>query len=182
MQDVHYYSDDVFTVSEFLTPAECEDHIRLTESIGYGLAPINSIFGPAFRPEIRNNERVMLDDPERAAALWARAKVWAPQRLGQWHTVGLNERFRFYRYDPGQQFNWHQDGAYERANGERSWVTFMVYLNDGFEGGTTTFAFCEVVPKQGTALFFSHELPHCGEPVTAGRKYVLRSDIMYARA
>ncbi len=54
-------------------------------------------------------------------------------------------------------------------------------LNDGFEGGATAFDFDKVVPEQGMALFFLHSLPHCGEPVIAGRKYVLRSDIMYAR-
>jgi len=52
---------------------------------------------------------------------------------------GLNERLRFYRYDPGQKFDWHQDGYYERENGERSQFTFMVYLNDGFGGGGTSF-------------------------------------------
>ena len=34
-------------------------------------------------------------------------------------TTGLNERWRFYRYDPGQQFDWHFDGAYERSPLER---------------------------------------------------------------
>jgi hypothetical protein len=49
--------------------------------------------------------------------------------------VGLNERFRFYRYDPGQHFAPHMDGCYQRANGEESQFTFLVYLNDGFVGG-----------------------------------------------
>jgi hypothetical protein len=31
------------------------------------------------------------------------------------------------------------------------------------------------------AIVFPHELPHCGAEVVAGRKYVLRSDIMFAR-
>jgi hypothetical protein len=145
--DIRYYSDDVFTVSKFLDSAECDEYIQLTESIGCDLAPINSMFGPAIRPEIRNDERVMLDDPERAAGLWARASVWAPTKLGNWRALGLNERLRCYRYNPGQQFNWHRDGAFERANGERSWFTFMVYLNAGFEGGTTSFMFADVVPE-----------------------------------
>ena len=32
------------------------------------------------------------------------------------------------------------------------------------------------------ALIFEHELLHEGAAVTAGRKYVLRSDVMYGRA
>ncbi len=35
-----------------------------------------------------------------------------------------------------------------------------------------------VVPAKGMALLFYHPIPHRGDPVIAGRKYVLRSDIM----
>ena len=49
--------------------------------------------------------------------------------------VGANERFRCYRYKPGQKFAAHYDGAFERDETERSLLTFMVYLNDDFEGG-----------------------------------------------
>ena len=37
-----------------------------------------------------------------------------------------------------------------------------------------------VNPKEGTALFFVHSTHHKGEPVKIGRKYVLRTDVMYA--
>ena len=37
----------------------------------------------------------------------------------------------------------------------------------------------KVVPRRGMALFFEHHLNHKGEPVTHGRKYVLRTDVMY---
>lgn len=181
MQDLRYYSDEAFTVTEFFSPEECQTYIQLSEKLGYDRAPINSSLGPAFRPDIRNNQRVMLDDTQLAAQLWARATDWTPHTLGLWRAVGMNERFRFYRYDPGQQFHWHRDGVFERDNGERSWLTFMIYLNDGFEGGATAFDFAKVAPEQGMALFFLHSLPHCGEPVIAGRKYVLRSDITYKR-
>ena len=75
-----------------------------------------------------------------------------------------------------------------RENGERSQFTFMVYLNDGFGGGGTSFAdprrrlfdAFTVVPKKGSALFFYHHLDHRGDEVTSGRKYVLRSDVMYS--
>ena len=67
----------------------------------------------------------------------------------------------------------------------------MIYLNDGFEGGATSFAELDdrmrdedrltVNPRQGMALIFAHPLLHKGEPVVSGRKYVLRTDVMYAR-
>ena len=103
--------------------------------------------------------------------------------------VGVNERIRFYRYDPGQQFDWHTDGFFRRDELEQSRLTFMVYLNDGFAGGETSFsgdgctprfADFSVTPSTGLALFFTHMLPHKGQPVTEGRKYVLRTDVMYS--
>lgn len=37
----------------------------------------------------------------------------------------------------------------------------------------------DVVPRLGRVLLFQHNLWHCGERVSAGCKYVLRSEIMY---
>ena len=36
-----------------------------------------------------------------------------------------------------------------------------------------------IVPKKGSALFFEHRMLHEGCAVTAGTKYVLRTDAMY---
>jgi predicted 2-oxoglutarate/Fe(II)-dependent dioxygenase YbiX len=125
----------------------------------------------------------MLDDRQRAEALWNRVTPFAPSRRGGLQAVGLNERFRFYRYEPGQYFRWHHDGAFCRSPSERSLITAMLYLNEGFEGGETEFALgaglVSIAPKRGLVLLFSHGLLHQGAPVRRGRKYVLRSDIMY---
>ena len=61
-------------------------------------------------------------------------------------------------------------------------LTLIVYLNDDFEGGETDFDLGVCVdPRPGTALLFQHFLLHEGCKVTAGMKYVLRSDVMYRR-
>jgi predicted 2-oxoglutarate/Fe(II)-dependent dioxygenase YbiX len=185
------YSRDVFTVLDLLTPDECAAYIRQSESAGYDEAPITTAFGPVRAPDIRNNNRVMIDTPDVADALWERAAEFAPPQWDRWEAVGLNERLRFYRYDPGQQFDWHRDGYFERPNGDRSLFTFMIYLNEDFEGGETSFAPWEsaagwngltIKPETGMALFFEHPKLHKGEPVVSGRKYVLRSDVMYHRS
>jgi prolyl 4-hydroxylase len=112
-----------------------------------------------------NNTRVMMDDPAEASWLWARLAPFVPLRLGPWRAVGLNERFRYYRYDPGQYFKYHGDGAFHRSDAERSFLTAMVYLNDDCEGGTTDFRDgCFVAPRRGTALVFEHHLIHQGGP------------------
>ena len=112
-----------------------------------------------------------------------RAKGLLVEEWCGWKVAGLNERFRFYRYDPGQRFAPHMDGCFQRANWEQSQFTFLVYLNDGFEGGATAFresrASLPVTPERGKALVFYHRQLHEGLPVVRGRKYVLRTDVMY---
>jgi hypothetical protein len=62
----------------------------------------------------------------------------------------------------------------------------MVYLNDDFTGGETKFYLdngmprLEVKPDRWMALVFVHRQLHEGAPVAQGRKYVLRTDVMYA--
>jgi len=49
-----------------------------------------------------------------------------------------------------------------------------------FEGGETNFAGgISVKPETGMVLVFQHQLLHEGAAVTKGRKYVLRSDVMF---
>jgi predicted 2-oxoglutarate/Fe(II)-dependent dioxygenase YbiX len=180
MSEYQWISDDIFTVSGFCGDSECDGYIQLGESLGFGDAPINTFFGPGMAKDVRNNSRVLLDDPGRAQLIWERARLYVPERLGGHRALGLNERFRFYRYDPGQTFRWHRDGYFQRSNGERSRLTFMIYLNDDFEGGETRFERATVRPVKGMALFFDHPMLHEGAEVKRGRKYVLRTDVMYS--
>jgi predicted 2-oxoglutarate/Fe(II)-dependent dioxygenase YbiX len=141
--------------------------------------------------DVRNNDRVMIDDPARALALYQRlSDDLAPRFQRTWTRVAFNERLRLYRYDIGQQFDWHRDGYFQRPNGERSFFTFMVYLNDDFDGGATSlsddgFGFpggmLRITPAKGMGLLFHHPILHRGDPVTTGHKYVLRTDVMYRR-
>lgn len=181
MPQYNWINEQIFTVDEFFTPAECQSHIELAESLGFADAPINTSFGPQIRPDVRNNSRVMHDDVICAAELWQRIADYIPQRIGFWTACGVNERFRYYRYDGGQQFDWHYDGYFERENGERSQLTFMIYLNADFCGGETTIEKVDIAPAPGKALFFVHRVLHKGQLVVEGRKYVLRTDVMYRR-
>ncbi|HSQ54620.1 MAG TPA: 2OG-Fe(II) oxygenase [Gemmata sp.] len=184
------HRDDLFLLHDFLSPAECANYIALSESVGYGDAPITTPAGFEMRKDIRNNDRVILDDPKLASEMWERLKSHFPSCSGHWLPMGLNERWRFYRYDPGQQFNWHFDGCYERSPHEQSRWTFMIYLNCGVSGGATEFnmilqggvseddPIVRVKPEEGMALIFPHRILHRGAPVAVGRKYVMRTDVM----
>lgn len=88
--------------------------------------------------------------------------------------------FRIYKYDVGQRFKMHRDGSYNRNDKECSFFSFLIYLNNDFEGGETYFEEgTTIIPKQGDALLFHHPLRHEGRPIISGTKYVLRTDIMY---
>lgn len=44
------------------------------------------------------------------------------------------------RYDPGDKFKAHYDGSYVRPDGSaETYITLQIYLNEGMEGGETTF-------------------------------------------
>ena len=183
-----YFSDDVFTVTDFLSPDECQRVIDIGETSGFRPAPVKASTGTEEIPDWRNNTRVVIDDEPLAIHLWETAGSYAPNNIDNWTPSGINKRFRLYRYEDNQQFDWHTDGFYKQDDDTRSFLTFMVYLNSGFVGGETSFSDQKsqfgfedfsIVPKLGLALFFAHYIPHKGQLVTDGRKYVLRSDVMY---
>jgi hypothetical protein len=187
--DAHWIAKDILTIDRFFSVDECGAYVKLSENKGFEEAGVSTHTGMVMMKSWRNNDRVIVDDVSLASCLWQRVQPFAPQ-FKNWHPVGVNERFRFYRYDIGQKFDWHQDGHFERTNGERSFFTFMVYLNADFEGGETSFSTSNrssvpwpnliVKPEVGKALLFHHPITHKGETVVAGRKYVLRSDLMFA--
>lgn len=172
----------VFTLPDVLSAAECEAMILRIEHLSPAAAPVTTHRGFVMRPDIRNNSRVMFDDEELAEQLMARIRPWLPARLFGRRPIAVNERFRGYRYEPGERFAAHYDGSFRRSDREESALTFMVYLNQDFTGGATTFEehLVGIVPRTGGALLFQHHLLHTGCVVESGVKYVLRSDVMYA--
>ena len=169
------------TIEDILNVAECAEHIDRSERAGFGAAPIITPFGEAIVSDVRNNSRVMIDDFALAARIWERGRTHVPIFLGGRQAIAMNERFRYYRYRPGQRFDWHADASFRRANGEASRLSFIIYLNDDFAGGETTVMDKSIKPRRGMALLFRHELLHEGRAVKSGTKYVMRTDVMYGR-
>jgi hypothetical protein len=120
--------------------------------------------------------------------------------------AGLNPRLRVLKYDAQDhdEFQAHFDATTTLEGDKTSFITVLIYLNDGggldFEGGETVFmpntihtsqqghagrrvnlaATNEVIePSTGTVVLFEHDLFHCGSPLKRGTKYVLRTDIMF---
>lgn len=172
-------AENIFTIDNFLNAEECDNYIQLSEEKGFEQAKVNTEKGSKIIEDVRNNERVLFTDFALAKILWERLEPYAPEKIGNSIAIGLNELFRFYKYEPGQQFKKHQDQSYIRNEVEASYYTFLIYLNDDFTGGDTTFNDVVISPKKGSALIFYHPLEHAGTEVTQGTKYILRTDIMY---
>ncbi|PZF74277.1 2OG-Fe(II) oxygenase [Taibaiella soli] len=177
-----YHTDKIWTISGFLTPEECSELIAQSEQIGFEEAEVSIASGPQMMKAIRNNYRLMVDDEALAQRFWEELKQFCPQEIDGAVAVGLNEKFRFYKYESAQRFKRHIDGRFRRSENEESRITFMIYLNDDFEGGVTAFDDVTIIPETGTALCFIHELKHEGTPVISGVKYALRSDVMYLKS
>lgn len=183
----------VETFDAVFTAEECQQFIDLSEQKGYEAATITlgrNHF--ELRTEVRNNDRVIYDDVQLAEQLFARLRDLLPAKLHGWDLIGLNERFRFYRYQSGQTFKPHWDGIYARSDWESSQLSLLIYLSADFVGGETIFyqdtamrkpcletRQAVVVPQQGQVLIFEHQQLHEGAPVPSGIKYVLRTDVMY---
>ena len=141
--------------------------------------------------QIRNNDRMVFDDAELAGEMWARVHSFLPTLDGQ-IACGVDSQLRIYRYSLGQQFKRHKDGAVTNESGQTSKLSYLIYLNDDCDGGSTTFRDYRdvngtrekiefiVMPATGTALLFRHERWHEGTPVVTGAKYVLRTDVFYS--
>lgn len=176
---LHQHTSIIWTIENFLTEKDCEDLILFSEMKGFTAATVSLKSGAKMIKGIRNNERLVWSDETLATRYWEQLKAFCPKTLDNSIALGLNEQFRFYKYESNQRFKRHIDGRFKRNETEESRITFMVYLNDDFDGGATAFDDVTIAPKTGTALCFIHEQKHEGCPVPQGTKYVLRSDVIY---
>jgi prolyl 4-hydroxylase len=128
---------------------------------------------------------VIVDDAELAAELFRRLQPSLPARMGELTLVGLNERLRMYRYQPGQKFAPHMDHWFRPDDAHVTLHTVLAYFNDNFSGGETRFmeqVEATVVPKPGRVAIFQHKLRHEGCEVVSGTKYAMRTDVIYGRS
>ena len=186
-----------FIMSMILTPLECKQLIHVAESIGFVPDAVDGI-----------DNIQWLADETLLNPIYERCKDLLPQSINGCKLASVNQRWRLFRYLPGAVYRPHIDGAWpgsgldkdgnftdEIFSDRHSKLTFLIYLNGNFDGGTTTFfmphdndftvnAF-SVQPLQGSILCFPHgdtpfSLIHEGSEVSEGSpKYVIRSDVLF---
>lgn len=175
---------DIYTLENFMSAKECARAVAL---ISHNLQPSKLATKDDY-DKFRTSTTAELCHMRSPTALELDAKICKTFGI----RVGYSEGIQAQRYDVGQQFKAHVDyfepgsDMYRRLaylRGNRTW-TFMVYLNDGMEGGATRFTKVDyaVEPKLGMALIWNNlnadgspnpQTMHAGEPVIRGHKIVI---------
>lgn len=191
----------VYVLHDVMTPRECRRLVEVAEATGFTHAGL-AIGDDTYRVNlaVRNNLRVVFDAPALAGRLWARIRDRVDPRHEGRPVRGLNDRFRVYRYEVGMRFFPHVDVRMQVPGGETR-ASLVIFLGDRFEGGETRFFELKdrrarrgegrgrkfdnrvrfaLRPGIGGAVVFDHLLLHEGAEVTAGVKYAVRSDLIYA--
>jgi prolyl 4-hydroxylase len=174
----------LYTLEDFLSPKEC---IRLTALTAYHLRPSTVAYASDDKA-YRTSSTADLCHLKSPVATAIDEKICRTLGIRVEYSEGIQAQ----RYEVGQQFKAHCDfftpntqtfNRFAGLRGNRTW-TFMVYLNDGMEGGATRFLNIDyaVQPKAGTALLWynlnadgspNQDTRHCGEPVTRGNKVII---------
>lgn len=168
------------------TKEQCDALIAVSEKQGYEEALVNVGYGQQERiVDLRKSERCIIDSFAMADDLIKVLYPYLPKVFQGKGISCVNERMRFLKYHPGDYFRPHMDGCFTR-DGQVSKITLQIYLNEGFQGGSTRFLsydgreYVDVVPKIGDVLIFQHRLLHEGAQLIQGVKYTIRTDVMYA--
>ena len=94
---------------------------------------------------------------------------------GAYMTSSRREGIQVLEYVNGQKYAWHFDECTDpQSEFYHRKISVVLYLTDGFEGGSTSFRFGDYKPPAGHALFFPSNwcFPHCSTEVTSGKKRV----------
>jgi len=186
-----------FTVDNFLSNKECESILHRLEGHTFQKAVINQ---KTLDTNIRNNSRTYIEDPKFVNKIWSKLKnigiIPKTMTNGVFTLNGLYKHIIFYKYNRGEYFREHYDDEKKDLN-KKSFFTVLIYLNNDFEGGETTFihhkkikykkkwkdevTLTPVIPQKGKLLVFKHNILHEGSILKSGIKYILRCDIMYEK-
>ena len=136
-----------FQLLNVLTPAEADNFVATLEEMGFEEdAPVS------LPRSVRHNHNVnwVVSDAI-DQVIWARSAPLVTEQIQGEGAKGINARFRVYRYEAGDFFKPHTDGAWPGSrviNGEivqdaypglMSQYTFLIFLSDGYTGGRTEF-------------------------------------------
>lgn len=179
----------IFAIDGFLPPEVCDWMIARAGTMVEPALVYDHETGSGRRESVRTNTAAQFDLQKMDVVLaLVRERI---ARAAGLPVPGL-EWTQVLHYDVGQTFDWHVDwldpatpgyATDLAARGQRI-ATFLVFLNDDFEGGETAFEAGGLRHRgrKGGALLWANTLPdgsidrrtrHAGLPPTKGEKWVL---------
>jgi prolyl 4-hydroxylase len=183
-------NDHVFILHDILTDYECDAIIDIAEGTGFKIAGFyTDDKGEAAYVDAdkRRSMRCILDSAEFAERLWKRIEHGILKQLpGGLVAKRINERLRILKYTEGDYFIMHRDGNYTTPDmSEISQYTILIYLNDDYQGGFTTYYDAQtkpgvaVMPRKGMVVLQHQKCLHRVPPLISGTKYAIRTEVMY---
>lgn len=160
------------------TEAECDFLIAAAQPMLQPSKVVDPATGALVANPVRTSDAAPFPLPAEGPAVHALCRRLA---LASGTDVRQGEPLQVLRYAPGQEYRPHFD-AIDRADNQRI-LTFLVYLNDGYDGGETQFLHSGLTVKgrKGDGLLFRNAREdgrsdpnsrHAGLPVTSGEKFL----------
>ncbi len=172
----------LFTIDEFMSTQECDRIIEISSSQLRPSTVTTGVDYASYRTSstcdlsLLNDSYVKSIDEKIASTIGIQ--------------LSYSEGIQAQRYEVGQEFKQHTDyfktDTYQKfagTHGQRTW-TFMVYLNEGMQGGGTRFHDLDksFAPRKGMAVIWNNlnsdgtsnpMTLHSGEPVISGHKIII---------
>lgn len=173
-------SPEVLLFPSLFSADECD---FIIEAAGPALRP-SFVIDPVTRREVPNAVRTsegaafpLVDENPAIHALNRRLAAASKSE------VRAGEPLQVLRYSPGQQYREHSDALPGVAPSEQRVLTFLVYLNEDYEGGETAFPRIglKIGGRRGDGLLFRNATStgepdplavHAGLPVVSGVKHL----------
>lgn len=196
--------NNIYVLDNFFTAPECRSWIEYGGTIGF--EQIEQAADGEYAH--RTNGRIQMFNDGVADYIFKRLEPFLPSSMDGRSGHSCSNNIRLYKYSSGQRFGKHVDDSCldERSGGE-SKFTVLIYLCDS-SPGSTVLSQCDdgrdddnclvggetvfynsrdrvlhsVSPAMGRLLLHAQGprcLTHEGAIVSAGTKYVLRTDVIY---
>jgi prolyl 4-hydroxylase len=178
----HINGYEVVEISGLLSPAECDELMRYSRTQNMTKSEVlssdNSNPHHVTDLDSRDSLTLWIDDDEHplAVKMANSAKSWT------YLPNNKQDKLQVVKYNEGGMFHPHYDAQYGSNTSTRC-ATLLVYLNDDYDGGETSFVDIglTIQPEKGKGILFwtldanrkiIPQAKHCGEKVRRGNKWI----------
>ena len=162
------------------SPAECRYLIALAEPVLRPSVVVDPVSGRQLPHPIRTSSAAGFPFTDENPAVHALNRRLA---AASGTDVRAGEPLQVLHYAPGERYHEHNDALPAVPPSQQRVLTFLVYLDEDYDGGETAFPALgiKVRGRTGDGLLFANALPdgapdpraiHAGRPVTRGVKHV----------